>query len=110
MIEGQGEAEVGSDADGELHEMDQEHIESEGERDQSSQEVDLGDQRDESEGKDSGSDQIGQRVVTSRRREVVESESERSEDNHYVDNAEEEIDEARSQRYYSFLIFKSVIV
>ncbi|KVH99274.1 Leo1-like protein [Cynara cardunculus var. scolymus] len=98
VVEGQGEAEVSSDTDGELHEMDQDHIESEGERDQSSQEVDLGDQREESEGKDSGSDQLGQRVVTSRRREVVESESERSEENHYLDNADEEIDQARSPR------------
>lgn len=98
VVEGQGEAEVSSDTDGELHEMDQDHIESEGERDQSSQEVDLGDQREESEGKDSGSDQLGQRVVTSRRREVVESESERSEENHYLENADEEIDQARSPR------------
>ncbi|PWA64619.1 leo1-like family protein [Artemisia annua] len=104
VVEGHGEAGVGSDSDGELQEVDQdqdqEHIESEGERDQSSQEVDLGDQRDEreeSEGKDSGSDQIGQRVVTSRRREVVESDSERSEENQYMDNADEEIDQARSQ-------------
>ncbi|XP_071702476.1 protein LEO1 homolog [Rutidosis leptorrhynchoides] len=99
VVEGQGEAEVGSD--GELHEVDQENIESEGERDQSSVEIDLGDQRDESEGNDdSGSDQIGQRVVTSRRREVVDSDSEKFEDNHYQDNAEEEPDEdeARSQR------------
>lgn len=98
VVEGQGEAEVGSDTDGDMHEMDQEHIESEGERDQSSQEVDLENQRDESEGKDSGSDQLGQRGVTSRRREAVESESERSEDNHYMENADEEIDQARSPR------------
>lgn len=78
--------------------MDQEQIESEGERDQSSQEVDLGDQREESEGKDSGSDQLGQKVVTSRRREVVESESERSEENQYMDNADEDVDQPRSPR------------
>ncbi|CAI9284024.1 unnamed protein product [Lactuca saligna] len=99
VVEGQGEAEVGSDSEGEeLQEMDQEQIESEGERDQSSQEVDLGDQRDESEGKDSGSDQLGQKVVTSRRREVVESESERSEENQYMDNADEDVDQPRSPR------------
>ncbi|KAL7601063.1 protein LEO1 homolog isoform X1 [Lactuca sativa] len=97
VVEGQGEAEVGSDSEGEeLQEMDQEQIESEGERDQSSQEVDLGDQREESEGKDSGSDQLGQKVVTSRRREVVESESERSEENQYMDNADEDVDQPRS--------------
>lgn len=105
MIEGQGEAEVGSESDGDLQDMDQEHVESEGERDQSSQEVDVGDQRDESEGKDSVSDQLGQRVVTSKRRDVVESESERSEENHYNDNADEEIDQqARSPRYHSCTI------
>ncbi|CAH1428291.1 unnamed protein product [Lactuca virosa] len=99
VVEGQGEAEVGSDSDGEeLQEMDQEQIESEGERDQSSQEVDLGDQREESEGKESGSDQLGQKVVTSRRREVVESESERSEENQYMDNADEDVDQPRSPR------------
>ncbi|XP_023742931.1 protein LEO1 homolog isoform X2 [Lactuca sativa] len=99
VVEGQGEAEVGSDSEGEeLQEMDQEQIESEGERDQSSQEVDLGDQREESEGKDSGSDQLGQKVVTSRRREVVESESERSEENQYMDNADEDVDQPRSPR------------
>ncbi|KAI3793277.1 hypothetical protein L1987_35893 [Smallanthus sonchifolius] len=58
VVEGHGEAEVGSETDGELPEMDQEHMESEGERDQSSQEVDLENQRDESEGKDSASDHI----------------------------------------------------
>ncbi|XP_076905132.1 protein LEO1 homolog [Bidens hawaiensis] len=98
VVEGQAEAEAGSETDGELHEMDQEHMESEGERDQSSQEVDLENQRDESEGKDSASDQIGQQGVTSRRREVVESESERSEENQYMDNAEEEIDQPRTPR------------
>ncbi|KAI3736860.1 hypothetical protein L2E82_26847 [Cichorium intybus] len=98
VVEGQGEADVGSD--GELHEIDHDHVESEGERDQNSQEVDLGDQRDESEGNDSRSDQredYGQRVVTSRRRDVVESESERSEDNHYVGNADE-VHHTRSPR------------
>lgn len=102
VVEGHGEAEAGSETDGELHEMDQEqHMESEGERDQSSQEVDLENQREESEGKDSASDQIGQQGVTSRRREVVESESERSEENQYMDNAEEEIDQPRTPRYHS---------
>nr|GEY03574.1 protein LEO1 homolog isoform X2 [Tanacetum cinerariifolium] len=74
--------------------VDQENLESEGERDQSSQEVNSGDQRDErdeSEGKDSGSDHIGQRVVTSRRQEVVESDSKRSEENQ---SPKEEKDEA----------------
>nr|GEW29512.1 protein LEO1 homolog isoform X2 [Tanacetum cinerariifolium] len=40
VVEGLGEAEVGSNSDGELQEVDQENLKSEGERDQSSQEVD----------------------------------------------------------------------
>ncbi|PPR85312.1 hypothetical protein GOBAR_AA35385 [Gossypium barbadense] len=73
--------------------------ESEGERVQSSQEVDIGDQREESEAKETDSDEkedYGQRVVTSRRREVIESGSERSEENHYPDNEDEEVDQTRS--------------
>ncbi|CAI9266837.1 unnamed protein product [Lactuca saligna] len=99
VVEGQGEADVSND--GELHEINNDHIESEGERDHNSQEVDLGDQRDESEGNDSRSDQredYSQRVVTSRIRDVVESESERSEENHYVGNVDEEVDHATSPR------------
>lgn len=99
VVEGQGEADLGND--GELHEINDDQIESEGERDHNSQEVDLGDQRDESEGNDSRSDQredYSQRVVTSRIRDVVESESERSEENHYVGNADEEVDHATSPR------------
>nr|GFB40230.1 protein LEO1 homolog isoform X2 [Tanacetum cinerariifolium] len=78
VVEGHGEAEVGSDSDGELQEVDQENLESEGKRDQSSQEVDSGDQRDErdkSKGKDSGSDQIGQRVVTKEKDEAYISDT-----------------------------------
>nr|GEW59038.1 protein LEO1 homolog isoform X2 [Tanacetum cinerariifolium] len=74
VVEGHGEAEVGSDSDDELQEVDQENLESE------------------------GSDQIGQIVVTGRRREVVEIESERSKENQHMDNVDEEIDHARSQR------------
>ncbi|KAL7615505.1 hypothetical protein Lser_V15G00556 [Lactuca serriola] len=99
VVEGQGEADLGND--GELHQINDDQIESEGERDHNSQEVDLGDQRDESEGNDSRSDQredYSQRVVTSRIRDVVESESERSEENHYVGNADEEVDHATSPR------------
>ncbi|CAH1442951.1 unnamed protein product [Lactuca virosa] len=99
VVEGQGEADLGND--GELHEINDDQIESEGERDHNSQEVDLGDQRDESEGNDSRSDQredYNQRVVTSRIRDVVESDSERSEENHYVGNADEEVDHATSPR------------
>ncbi|XP_059643295.1 protein LEO1 homolog isoform X2 [Cornus florida] len=96
-IEGQGEAEV--ESEGELHDIDPDHGESEGERDQSSQDMEVGDQREESEGKETDSDEkeeYGQRVVTSRRRDVIESGSERSEEHHYADNEDEEVDQARS--------------
>ncbi|CAL5372271.1 unnamed protein product [Camellia sinensis] len=98
-VEGQGEAEV--ESEGELRDADPDPGESEGERDQSSQEVEVADQREESEGKQSESDEkeeYGQRVVTSRRRDVIESGSERSEENHYADNEDEEVDQARSLR------------
>ncbi|TKY73322.1 LEO1-like protein [Spatholobus suberectus] len=97
-VEGQGEVEIESDGDGE-HDR-----ESEAEREQSSQEVEVG-EREESEGRDSDSDAkddddgYSQRGVTSKRRDnVVESGSERSEENHYAphDDEEEEVDEARS--------------
>ena len=98
-VEGPGEAEV--ESEGELVEVEPDPGESEGERDQSSQEVDIGDQRDEIGGKETDSDEkedYGQRVVTSKRRDVIESGSERSEENHYPDNDEEEVDQGRSQR------------
>ncbi|KAM3269182.1 protein LEO1 isoform X1 [Capsicum chacoense] len=96
-VEGQGEAEM--ESEGEMQDVDPGHGESEGERDQSSQEVEVGDQRVHSEGRDSESDEkeeYGQRVVTSRRREVIDSESERSEENQYADNEDEEVNQARS--------------
>ncbi|KAJ7978722.1 protein LEO1-like [Quillaja saponaria] len=98
-VEGPGEVEV--ESEGDLHDAEPDPGESEGERDQSSQEVDVGDQREESEARDSDSDekeQYDQRVVTSKRRErsVIESGSEKSEENHYPDNEDEEVDEARS--------------
>lgn len=95
-VEGPGEAEV--ESEGELVEVEPDPGESEGERDQSSQEVEVGDQRDEIGGKETDSDEkedYGQRVVTSKRRDVIES---GSEENHYPDNDEEEVDQGRSQR------------
>ncbi|XP_059442458.1 protein LEO1 homolog [Corylus avellana] len=95
-VEGHGEAEV--ESEGELHDVDPDPGESEGERDQSSQEVEVGDQREESEGKDTDSDEkeeYGQRVVTSKRRDVIES---GSEENHYPDNEDEGVDQGRSPR------------
>ncbi|XP_044485830.1 protein LEO1 homolog isoform X2 [Mangifera indica] len=105
-VEGDGEAElqeghgeVDVESEGEMRGVEPDPGESEGERDQSSQEVDVVGQREESEAKYTDSDEkeeYGQRVVTSKRREVVESGSERSEENHYPDNEDEEIDHVRS--------------
>ncbi|KAA8542538.1 hypothetical protein F0562_023690 [Nyssa sinensis] len=61
-VEGPGEAEV--ESEGELHEVGPDPGDSEGERDQSSQEVEVDDQREESDGKESESDdkeEYGQR-------------------------------------------------
>ncbi|KAG6752987.1 hypothetical protein POTOM_043031 [Populus tomentosa] len=100
--EGEGEGEVDGQEDvhveseGEMREVEPDPGESEGEREQSSQEVDIGDQRDESDAKDSDSDakeEYGHRVATSRRRDVIES---GSEEHHYVDHEDEEVDQARS--------------
>lgn len=96
-VEGQGEAEL--ESEGEMQDVHPGHGESEGERDQSSQEIEVGDQRVQSEGRDSESDEkeeYGQRVVTSRRREVIDSDSERSEENRYDDNEDQEVTQARS--------------
>ncbi|XP_027125687.2 protein LEO1 homolog [Coffea arabica] len=98
-VEGHGEAEIESEA--ELQDIDHDRGESEGEREQSSQEVEAGDHREESGEKDSESDekvQYDQRVVTSRRRGDVISGSERSEDNTYADNEDEEVNQARNLR------------
>ncbi|KAI5648287.1 hypothetical protein M9H77_34292 [Catharanthus roseus] len=98
-VEGHGEAEL--ESDGELQDVDHDQGESGGEREQSSQEVDIGDQREESGEKDSESDEkaaYGQRVVTSRRRDAIHSGSERSEENNYADNEDEEVNQARTLR------------
>ncbi|XP_074587754.1 protein LEO1 homolog [Curcuma longa] len=91
-MEGQGEVEMESEA--EAHDVDIEQVESEGERFQSSPERGISYEKMESEPKDGESEEegYGQRVTTSRRREVMASESEESEDNHYADHEDEEID------------------
>ncbi|XP_058070392.1 protein LEO1 homolog isoform X2 [Magnolia sinica] len=93
-VEGEGEAEVESEV--EIHDVDPNQRESEGERVQSSPEREISGQRVESEGKEADSEdqEYGQRVVTSRRREVIVSGSERSEENNYVDDEDEEVDQA----------------
>ena len=93
-VEGHGEAEI--ESEGDLREIEPDPVESEGERDQSSQEVEVGDQREESEAKYTDSDE--KEELTSRRRNVIESGSERSEENHYPDNDEDEVDQDRSPR------------
>ncbi|KAK9669147.1 hypothetical protein RND81_13G111900 [Saponaria officinalis] len=91
--EGQGEAE--GESEGEYREEEQEVGESEGEREQSSQEVNAGELQDASEAREADSDEkddYSQRVVTSRRRDVVESGSEHSEDQEprYIDPEDDE--------------------
>lgn len=95
-IEGHGEVDV--ESEGEPLDVDPHPAESEGERDQTSEEVIVG-EREESGRKDTDSDEkeeYGQRVVTSRRRDVIESASERSEEHHYLDDDDEGVDQARS--------------
>lgn len=98
-VEGQGEAE--GESEGDFHEEEPGAGESEGEREQSSQEVEVGEQQEESEARETDSDEkegYAQRVVTSRRRDVVESGSERSEEQepHYADHEDEEVGQTRS--------------
>lgn len=103
-VEGQGEAEV--ESEGEPQDLDPLQGESEGERDKSSQELEIGNQREQSEERYSESDDkvdYGQRVVTSRRHGAVESGSERSGENHYVANEDDEVNQARSHRSFSSL-------
>ncbi|XP_075519452.1 protein LEO1 homolog isoform X1 [Primulina tabacum] len=95
----QGEAEI--ESGGEPQDLDRLHGESEDERDPSSQEVELGDQREESEDRYSESDEkevYGQRGVTSRRRDAIDSGSERSEENHFHANEDDEVNMAQSHR------------
>ncbi|XP_041998268.1 protein LEO1 homolog isoform X2 [Salvia splendens] len=96
-VEGQGEAEI--ESEGEPQDLDPLQGESEGERDKSSQELEIGNQREQSQERYSESDDkedYDQRVVTSRRHDAVESGSERSGENHYVANEDDEVNQARS--------------
>ncbi|XP_062028043.1 protein LEO1 homolog isoform X1 [Rosa rugosa] len=86
-VEGQGEVEA--ESEGEPREADPDPGESEGERE--SQEVEI--QREESEG---NTDTDEKEELTSRRRNAIESGSERSEENHYPDNEDYEVNQARS--------------
>lgn len=113
-VEGQGEAEI--ESENEPQDLDPLQGESEGERDKSSQELEIGNQREQSEERYSESDEkvdYGQRVVTSRRHDAVESGSERSGDNHYVANEDDEVNQARSHRssspLYSYLLLSCLL-
>lgn len=115
MQEDEGEGEVGQEeGEGEVEGQGEVELESEGEREPVSQEieVEVGDQREEESGaRDSDSDakdDYSQRVVTSRRRDVVES---GSEENHFNENDGEEVDAARSLRYIHlvFLVVNHIV-
>ncbi|CAA3021638.1 LEO1 homolog isoform X1 [Olea europaea subsp. europaea] len=91
-VEGQGEVEI--ESEGEPQDVDVEQVESEGEK---SQEVEMGNQREESEERylESDDEGYGQRVVTSRRRNTIDSGSERSGENYYAASKDEEVNQAR---------------
>ncbi|KAL3849288.1 hypothetical protein ACJIZ3_011170 [Penstemon smallii] len=96
-IEGQGEAEI--EIEGEPQDLHHIHGEMEDERNPSSQEVEIGDQREESEERYSESDEkeeYGQHIVTSRSRVAIDSGSERSGENRYPANEDDEGNQARS--------------
>ncbi|KAL3655280.1 hypothetical protein CASFOL_001066 [Castilleja foliolosa] len=96
----EGEGEVAIQNDVEPQDLDHTHEESEGERDHSPQEVEIGDQREESEDRylESDEEEHGQRVVTSRRHDAFISESEGSGENHFAANEDDEVNHARSHR------------
>ncbi|KAK4486688.1 hypothetical protein RD792_006748 [Penstemon davidsonii] len=98
-IEGQGEAEI--ESEGEPQDLHHIHGEMEDERNPSSQEVEIGDQREESEERYSESDEkeeYGQHIVTSRSRVAIDSGSERSGENRYPANEDDEGNQAISPR------------
>ncbi|KAG6386067.1 hypothetical protein SASPL_154953 [Salvia splendens] len=108
-VEGQGEAEIQSE--GEPQDLDPLQGESEGERDKSSQELEIGNQREQSQERYSESDDkedYDQRVVTSRRHDAVESGSERSGENHYVANEDDELTPALG--VYSCKLFVTIFI
>ncbi|TVU13208.1 hypothetical protein EJB05_40743, partial [Eragrostis curvula] len=102
--EGESEGQVGmeEESEGEAHQADVDQGESDGDKVQSSPERELGDQRMQTDARGTDSEDEGyeQRTVASRRRGVVASESEGSEDNYYGDQAhdDEEVREARKPR------------
>jgi RNA polymerase-associated protein LEO1 len=104
--EGEGESEgqvgMGEESEGEAHQADLQQGESDGDKVQSSPERELDDQRMQTDARGTDSEDEGyeQRTVAHRRRGVVASESEGSEENYYDDRAhyDEEAREARKPR------------
>ena len=102
--EGESEGQVGmeEESEGEAHRANLDQGESDGDKVHSSPERELDDQRMEPDarGMDSEDEGYQQRTVSSRRRGVVASESEGSEDNYYADGAQdnEEPRQTRKQR------------
>ncbi|KAG2639478.1 hypothetical protein PVAP13_2KG009900 [Panicum virgatum] len=98
--EGESEGQIGmeEESEGEAHRADLDQAESDGDRVQSSPERELDDQRmgPDARGMDS-EDEGYQRRTVSRRRGVVASESEGSEDNYYADGGQED-EEAHQTR------------
>ena len=97
--ESEGQVEMEEESEGEAHRADLDQGESDGDKVHSSPERELDDQRMESDAKGLDSEDEGyqQRTVSSRRRGVVASESEGSEDNYYADGAQED-EEPRQTR------------
>ncbi|XP_008651943.1 protein LEO1 homolog isoform X1 [Zea mays] len=100
--ESEGQVEMEEESEGEAHRADLDQGESDGDKVHSSPERELDDQRMESDAKGLDSEDEGyqQRTVSSRRRGVVASESEGSEDNYYADGAQED-EEPRQTRKQS---------
>lgn len=112
--EGEGESEgqvvIEEESEGEAHGADLDQGESDGDKVHSSPERELDDQRMESDAKGLDSEDEGyqQRTVSSRRRGVVASESEGSEDNYYADGAQE--DEEPRQTRKQRLVGKNIML
>ncbi|CAA0826603.1 Protein LEO1 homolog [Striga hermonthica] len=98
--EDEGEGEVAIEDEGEPQDLHHIHGESEGERDHSPQEVEFGDQKEESEGRylESDEEEHDQQVVTSRGHDEAISESEGSGESNYAADENDEVNHARSPR------------
>ncbi|XP_050223743.1 protein LEO1 homolog isoform X2 [Mercurialis annua] len=99
VVEGNEDVEVESEGEGEMRDVEPDPGESEGEREATSEEVDIGDEREVSEAKDVDSDEkeeYDRRIAVGQRHDVIDSGSERSEEHQFGDHEDEEVDQARS--------------